>query len=105
MVAIRALDCGDGVRRRNDKLRKSRTCFGTALAGDDAAGSRSADGNGLESGRPDLLLHTAEHESPVRRDESEVARYLGGGEKPEVCTWGSGYECVRGTDSRVSGSH
>ncbi len=30
-----------------------------------AARSISADGNGLEPGRPDLFLHTEKHESPV----------------------------------------
>ena len=48
------------------------------------AGRESADGHGLEPGRPNLFLHSAKHQSPVRRDGIEVARRLGGREKFQV---------------------
>ena len=41
----------------------------------------AADGHRLESGRPDLLLHAAQHQSRIRRDGAEVAGRLGGREE------------------------
>ena len=44
---------------------------GAAVAGHPAAGSAAADGHRLEPGRPDLLVHAAQHQSRVRPDGAE----------------------------------
>ena len=43
-----------------------------------------ADGHGLESGRPDLLVHADQHESEVRRDGAEIPRGLGSRETVQI---------------------
>ena len=49
---------------------------GKAGPGNLARQPATANGHGLESGGPDLLLHSAQHQSQVRRDGSEVDRGL-----------------------------
>ncbi len=67
LVDFRALDRGNGLRRGDDGFRESRTGSGAAFAGNSASGCRSADGDGLEPGRPDLFLHAAKYEPRIRR--------------------------------------
>ena len=68
-------------------------------------GRHAADGNRLEPGGPDLLLHAAEQESEIRRDGAEVARRLGGGEELQVRAERGGRGQLRRPDARVSGAH
>ena len=53
----------DDLRRRLGERLESREGVGAAGAGDSAARPAAADGHRLESGRPDLLVHAAEHQS------------------------------------------
>ncbi len=69
-----------------------------------AAEPAAADRHGLQSGRPDLLLHAEEHEPAVRRDGSEVARGLGAREAVQVGSERGGRGQLRRPHARVSGS-
>src|SRR6266481_1577882 len=74
------------LRRRRRKLQKPREGSRAAYAGNAAAGRCAPDGNGLESRRPDLLLHASQLQSPIRCHGAEIAPGLGGREKPQVGT-------------------
>ena len=80
-VSLRALRPEADFRRRRGERLEPRESPGAAFAGHVAHGRGSTDGNRLEPGRPNLLLHAAQHEPGVRRDGAEVDRRLGGGEE------------------------
>src|ERR1700722_14265934 len=70
-----------------------------------AGGSDAADGNRLEPGGTDLLLHAAEQESEIRRHGVEVAGRLGGGEELQVGAGRGGCGQLRWAHARISGTH
>src|SRR2546425_6590246 len=64
------------LRRRRREFPESGEISGAAFSSQSAARCYTADGHRLESSRPNLLVHTSQHESSVRRDGAEVASGL-----------------------------
>ena len=64
-VSVRAFQRDADLRRRIGERLESRESSGAAFPGHSAARSAAADGHRLEPGRPDLLVHAAQHQPAV----------------------------------------